>query len=949
MILGSISITIPSLTLGLITGMTYGIFAVGLVIVYRSSRIINFAHVQIGVLAAAIFDLSIRSWHIPYWVALPFALVIGAVVGFVTEVVVIRRFRRAPAIMSIVATLGAGQFMALLALAINANTQEAFPEPSGLPAFNIGALTVTPSYTAMLFFTPVVVVALVIFFRKSRFGLGIRAAAVNADAARVAGISANSMSGLAWALAGIVSAYTVILILPTQSFTDTAQFSANGLLFALAAAILGRMTISGALVGGLAVGVIQEVLVYNYPSDFGGPTDMVLFALILVALLIQRRPPGRERDPGSYLTVQPWRRLPEAYQKVWAIRNASRVLYAMGIALAVSLPLVSSYSAVFIFVSIVGIAMVGLSVGLVTGLGGFVSLGQFAVAAVGAGGAYYTEIHTNSLLLAVLAAGVTSAAVSGIIGIPALRIRGLMLAVTTLAFADAASGWLLSQNWMFGQGVSPLLPAIGSISLANSKSYYYFSFILLVICWWLCRNVWRGGVGRKLTALRDNESAARSFTVSSVSLKLQVFCFSGFIAGVGGAVFALSLSQITTVQFPLQQSVNVVAMTALGGIGLIAGPMLGALYIIAFPAFVPLDNAGLAATSLGWLILILYSPGGIAQMVRPVRQAAADWLARRHGLDPVALRAGDEVEGAAQSTVTAVRLATSTATRHVNGNVLEATDLSKNYSGVSAISDVTLSVTAGETLGLIGPNGAGKTTLFELLSGFTRPDAGRVVFVGDDITDLSPEARARRGLIRSFQDVTMFPTMTVLEALQLAQERVSPTRFRTSILGWSRPDRRKLERARDIVHLMGLDAYRTKQVGELSTGTRHIAELACLIALEPTLLLLDEPSSGVAQRETEVLGDVLEQVKANLGCTLLIIEHDMPLITRLADRIVAMDVGAIIADGTPDEVTANPLVIESYLGGDIRAIQRSGELITNGTIVDTTKAVTSGQSLPTSP
>jgi len=929
-IIGTFNVTIPSLVLGLTTGMTYGIFAVGLVIVYRSNRIINFAHVQIGVLSAAIFALAVLRWHVPYWVAWPFALLIGAVAGFCTEAVVIRRMRKAPAIMSIVATLGVGQFMALLALAINANSQEAFPQPPGMPSFSVGALEMTPSYTAMLFITPVLVGLLVLFFRKSRFGLGIRAAAANADAARVAGISANFMSGLAWALAGIVSAYTVILILPTQSFTDTGQFSASGLLKALAAAVIGRMTLSGALLGGLLVGVVEEVLVYNFPSDFGGPTEMVLFAVILIALMVQRRPAGREREGGSYLTVQPWRRLPEAYQGVWTIRNAPRILYIAALAFAILLPLMVTYSATFVLVSIVGIAIVGLSVGVVTGLGGFVSLGQFGVGAVGAVGAYYVELHTHVTLLAVLAAGLIAAAVSGVIGIPALRIRGLMLAVATLAFAEAASGWLLSQNWMLGQGVTPLLPSIGSFSLSDAKRYYYFALVFLVLCWWLCRNVWRGGVGRRLIAVRDNEYAARSFTVHSVAMKLQAFCLSGFVAGIGGAVFALSLSQITTVQFPLQQSINVIAMTALGGVGVIAGPLLGALYIIAFPAFVPLDNAGLAATSLGWLILILYSPGGIAQMFRPIRDALADWLARRRGLDPVALRADERkadvttlTEG---SSVTPVRLVTASRPPPTHETILQASGLQKNYSGVRAVSDVTLSVVAGETLGLIGPNGAGKTTLFELLSGFIRPDAGSVTFAGDDITRLSPEERAKRGLIRSFQDVTMFPTMTVTDALQLAQERVNPTRFALSVLGWSRPDARKRERAREIVHLMGLDAYRSVQIGELSTGTRHIAELACLIALEPSLLLLDEPSSGIAQRETEMLGDVLERVKAHLGCTLVVIEHDMPLISRLADRMVAMDVGAVIAEGTPSQVLADPRVIESYLGGDVRAIQRSGSL-----------------------
>jgi len=411
-------------------------------------------------------------------------------------------------------------------------------------------------------------------------------------------------------------------------------------------------------------------------------------------------------------------------------------------------------------------------------------------------------------------------------------------------------------------------------------------------------------------------------------LKLQVFALSGFFAGVGGALYLHSFANVNSDTFPLQQSINVVAMAALGGVGLLAGPILGAFYILGIPAWVPLDNAGIAASSLGWLILILQAPGGIAQIFRPVRESLADLLARRAGLDPRALRAEGTIDPSTES-VSSVRVTTrerSAERDHVeeDGALLEAKDLIKSFGGVRAVNGVSFTVAHGETLGLIGPNGAGKTTLFELLSGFSRPDAGAVTLEGTDITHKSPEGRAQMGLIRSFQDVRLFPTLSVLEALQLAQERVDPTRFATSVFGFGRRDGRQDARAREIAHIMGLERYRNKQIAELSTGTRHIAELACLIALEPRLLLLDEPSSGVAQRETEALGDVLVAVKEHLQTTLVVIEHDMPLILRLSDRIIAMDYGSVVAEGSPDAIRNDPKVIESYLGTDLVVIQRSG-------------------------
>src|SRR5207248_5645429 len=189
--------------------------------------------------------------------------------------------------------------------------------------------------------------------------------------------------------------------------------------------------------------------------------------------------------------------------------------------------------------------------------------------------------------------------------------------------------------------------------------------------------------------------------------------------------------------------------------------------------------------------------------------------------------------------------------RHEGTVLLDARHLAKSFGGVRAVRDVTLQVRAGETLGLIGPNGAGKTTTFELLAGFGRADGGEVWFDGRDVSMLGPEARAQLGLIRSFQDSALFPTMTVTDAVAVALERTSPTGFLSSVAGFSLRERERVARARDIVSLMGLERYRDMQIQELSTGTRRITELACLVATRPTLLLFDEPSTGIAQRETE--------------------------------------------------------------------------------------------------
>jgi ABC-type branched-subunit amino acid transport system ATPase component len=259
--------------------------------------------------------------------------------------------------------------------------------------------------------------------------------------------------------------------------------------------------------------------------------------------------------------------------------------------------------------------------------------------------------------------------------------------------------------------------------------------------------------------------------------------------------------------------------------------------------------------------------------------------------------------------------------------LLDVRGVSKSFGGVRAVADVSVEVRRGETVGIIGPNGAGKTTLFELIGGFTPLDAGTVIFDGVDVTKRAPEARARLGLVRSFQDARLFPTLTVRETLQLASERLDPTGFWPGLSGWPTAlerERRTAARADELLLLMGLREYADATIGELSTGTRRITELASLVAMRPRLVLLDEPSSGVAQRETEALGGLLGRLKAALDTTFVIIEHDMPLLLSISDRIIAMETGSVLTSGAPDEVIHHPDVIASYLGTDRRAMERSG-------------------------
>jgi len=260
--------------------------------------------------------------------------------------------------------------------------------------------------------------------------------------------------------------------------------------------------------------------------------------------------------------------------------------------------------------------------------------------------------------------------------------------------------------------------------------------------------------------------------------------------------------------------------------------------------------------------------------------------------------------------------------------VLVAEELTRSYGGVRAVSDVSFELSQGAILGVIGPNGAGKTTLFDLISGYMPPDKGRLLFKGENVIGLSADARARLGMGRSFQDARLFPGLSVEETVALALERHVEVRdpFATAVgLPMVRESEAAVSlRVDELIELVGLQAYRAKFVRELSTGTRRIVDLACLLAHEPDVMLFDEPSSGIAQREAEALGPMIQRVRAATGAAIVIIEHDMPLIRSISDEIMALDLGQVIAHDAPDVVLHDPRVVASYLGTNDAAVARSG-------------------------
>ena len=265
---------------------------------------------------------------------------------------------------------------------------------------------------------------------------------------------------------------------------------------------------------------------------------------------------------------------------------------------------------------------------------------------------------------------------------------------------------------------------------------------------------------------------------------------------------------------------------------------------------------------------------------------------------------------------------------------LEARDVSVQFGGLRALSDVAVKVAGDEIVGLIGGNGAGKTTFMDCVSGYVQPETGASIEAfGQELVGLPPEMRPFHDVGRSYQSARLFPGLTVTEALLVAVERHDPTSVLGAVLGLASArasEKAKRQKVDELIAATGLGVYKEKLIGQLSTGTRRVVDLASILAQRPRLLLLDEPTSGLAQRETEAFGPLIRRVKEQLGCAVLIIEHDMVLIGELCDRVYALESGRVIADGSPDAVRNDPKVVASYLGTDESAINRSGAIAPAG-------------------
>ncbi len=616
---------------GVFYGLGYGLLALGLVLVYRTNRVLNFAQGQIGVIAAVFLVKLTADFKFNYWFALVLSVGLAAFTGALSELVLRRLFNR-PRVLVMVATIGLSYvLLALTALPFirPSNLYKPVPVPFDL-SFSLGGFVITPTEVLTLIVAPLVTAALVLAVRLTPWGLSMRAMSENADSARLSGVWIRRTSTLTWTVAGALSAFTAILNAPNQTSALTQALSPDLLLYALAAALIGAMVnLTVAFVAGVGMGVFLELLQWNVASP--AKQQLIIFLLIMGVLLVRVGALRKGVRTGDRST---WEHGAATTIRASADLLRRRVSVSgvwLVVAGAALLPFVLSVGNDVLMSQICIYAVVALSLTMLTGWAGQVSLGQFGLVAVGA----LVAVHLGTsfpLPLVMVYGGAVTAVVAILIGLPALRMPGLFLAVTTLAFAIFMQTAVLATPCITIPGIDKTLctglpnpaytvvtrPSLFGLSLASQRAFAWFALAVLVLSVLMLR-VWRDkGVARRLVAVRDNELGAAAMGIPVLRTKLLAFGLSGFVAGYAGVCFAFATQQLnnTDITFDPTTSFVIISMVVIGGLGSIPGAILGALYLEGLPAIFGANQTIQFITSgFGLIAFILYLPGGLAELL----------------------------------------------------------------------------------------------------------------------------------------------------------------------------------------------------------------------------------------------------------------------------------------------------------------------------------------------
>jgi ABC-type branched-subunit amino acid transport system ATPase component/ABC-type branched-subunit amino acid transport system permease subunit len=943
---------------GVIIGALTALVSFGIALIYRTNRVVNFAQADLGVVPAAVAIMLILPRtgrfgqqgepRLSYWIAMPLAILMAVVLGAFVERVFIRRFSKAPRLILMVVTIGLSQILAGFGTAIpflfgSVLPPQRYPSPFDF-SFEIDPIVFHGNDLIAVIMTTVAIAGLFGFLRFTNVGIAIRASAESTDRASLLGINVGRTQNVAWIVATVLSTVAMLLRAGILGLPIGSAFGPSMLLRALAAAVIGRMESFGAMfVAACGLGIVETAIIWN--EGKGTLVDPAIFVIVIAALLLLRRRKESRADDqaiSSWQNVDQVRPVPRELRHLPEVRWLGRGLVALLGLVLLALPWVLNdgdtnlAAAVFIY------AIIAVSLVMLTGWAGEISLGQVAFVAIGSAVAGGLNVHYGwDLTLTTLAAAVVGGAASIIIGLPALRIRGLFLAVSTMAFALATSSYLLNRDY-FGYLPDNLserverYPLLGRADITGETAFYFVCLGGLLMVLWSARGLQRSRVGRILIATRENERAAQAFGINLTRAKLLAFALSGFFASFAGGLFAVHQRAVGQDVFAPVESIRALTMVVVGGLGSVPGALLGAVFLKStewFNTMVPQKFRFLftfAGSGIGLIGVLWFFPGGLGSLMYRARDAYlrfvagrrrilvpslladagvstqfdADGLAIEPGPEPVhvpALGGPKFLERVPQRPVPRVTYLSypDVSAGGSSPNLLSIRSLDVAYGQVQVLFGVSLEVTEGEVIALLGTNGAGKSTVLRAISGLVTPRSGTITIEGTDITGLAPHRIAALGISQVPGGRGIFPSLTVAENLRLAC--------------WLfRRDTDAVEAGlAEVLDLFPI--LRSKiddQAASLSGGQQQMLTLGMAFLARPRLLMIDELSLGLAPVVVEQLLDVVKQL-AERGTTIILVEQSVNVALTVANTAYFMEKGEIKFHGPTAELLERPDILRS--------------------------------------
>ena len=627
-------------TIGLLTAL----IAVGMALIYRANRVLNFSQADLGYIPGLLGVMLVAVTGLNYFLGFFVGLAVAIVGGALVELIVIRRFFRAARLILTVATLGLSQLLVFLAFWM----ADLWDAPSrsqrvNFPAeirFEVGSIIFREDYVVAWVIAPLAMAAIALFLRGTLVGTAIRGAAERADLAGLLGVPVRRLHTIVWSIATTLAFTAIWLRAGIIGLPVGAAISFSVLLRALAALTLGNLTNLPAIAtSAVALGVLETSMVANNrsPAESGAVLAGVIILALLVRSLLARNDSRADADDTStWQAAEEVRDVPPELRRVPEVMMTRAALALIIVAGTLSVPLFLGTADLIKATAIAVFGIIGVSVIILTGWAGQVSLGQMAFVAVGAAvTAKLSHAWNVDMTLALLASAAVGAAVAVVVGLPALRQRGLFLAVTSLGFSLATTSYFLNNEFWVGSWVhdNPFqrLPLFGRVDIDTPTRMYYVALAGLVLVLVAVRGVRRTRTGRVLLALRENEAAAQTFGISPLRAKLTGFVLSGAVAAFAGGLFAYTLRIYTAASFAPSASIDVFVMGVIGGLGSLSGGVIGAIYLQGLGWFLPGEWV-FFASGVGVLIVLLVVPSGIGGLLYWLRDRWLRWVAMRRGI-----------------------------------------------------------------------------------------------------------------------------------------------------------------------------------------------------------------------------------------------------------------------------------------------------------------------------